>query len=373
MNITATATATNNNNNNMLAEHMANSHHTTSRGMVETHPRTVKMVEAFPTASPTQQCVNKMVESSNKATHTQKFEIPTDEICPEQLLATHVNTWMSTADEFISIATGLLTSWQVTELSTKACSNILMKSGFNKALQIIQLHGIDEYSPVCYALEDAFCSRYKAYYSSVRFINNTKNQKLWLHAELMKQPAPVLKPKMRVSNGAVFVTMKEWIKMKMAARTKKLKAKSEVFIAMDEWNKIAARMDELIQMVQQHIDQCDEFRKECATRGTHLTGVKDVELLDCEKSYGAEDLYWVHDLNNSINNHNSEEWWKEYTTSTQHAPILVKYMYSGVIGTMKLHDLTGWLKKQSTSQFKFMYHSVIGGMKVHDLTGWVKD
>jgi hypothetical protein len=81
----------------------------------------------------------------------------------------------------------------------------------------------------------------------------------------------------------------------------------------------------------------------------------------------------VHDLNNSINNHNSEEWWKEYTTLTQHAPIQVKYMYSGVIGTMKLHDLTGWLKKQSTSQFKFMYHSVIGGMKVHDLTGWVKD
>jgi hypothetical protein len=27
----------------------------------------------------------------------------------------------------------------------------------------------------------------------------------------------------------------------------------------------------------------------------------------------------------------------------------------GVIGTMKLHDLTGWLKKQSTSQFKFKY------------------
>jgi hypothetical protein len=208
----------------MLAKHMANSHHTTSRGMVKPHPRTVNMVEAFPTASPTQQCVDKMVESSNKATHTQKFEIPTDEICPEQLLATHVNTWMATADEFISIATGLLTSWQVTELSTKARFNILMKSGFNKALQIIQLHGIDECSPVCYALEDAFRSRYKAYYSSMRFINNTKNQKLWLHAELMKQPAPMFKPKMHVSNGAVFATMKEWIKMKMAARTKKLKA-----------------------------------------------------------------------------------------------------------------------------------------------------
>jgi hypothetical protein len=190
----------------------------------------------------------------------------------------------------------------------------------------------------------------------------------------MKQPAPVLKPKMCVSNGAVFVTtMKGWIKMKMAARTKKLKAKSEVFIAMDEWNKIAARIDELIQMVQQHIDQCDEFRKECATRGTHLTGVKDVGLLDCEKSYGAEDSYWVHDLNNLINIHNSEEWGKEYRTLTQHTPIPVKYMYYGVIGTMKLHDLTGWLKKQSTSQFKFMYHSVIGGMKVRDLTGWLKD
>ena len=137
MNIT---TSTNNNNNNMLAKHMANSHHMTSRGMVKPHPRTVNMVEAFPTALPTQQCVDKMVESSNKATHTQKFEIPTDEICPEQLLATHVNTWMATADEFISIATGLLTSWQVTELSTKARFNILMRSGFNKALQIIQMN-----------------------------------------------------------------------------------------------------------------------------------------------------------------------------------------------------------------------------------------
>ena len=127
MNIT---TSTTNNNNNMLAKHMANSHHMTSRGMVKPHPRTVNMVEAFPTALPTQQCVDKMVESSNKATHTQKFEIPTDEICPEQLLATHVNTWMATADEFISIATGLLTSWQVTELSTKARFNILMRSGF---------------------------------------------------------------------------------------------------------------------------------------------------------------------------------------------------------------------------------------------------
>jgi hypothetical protein len=69
---------------------MANQHHTTSSGMVETHPRTFEMVEASPKASPTQWCVDKMVESSNKATHTQKFEIPTDEICPEQLLATHV-------------------------------------------------------------------------------------------------------------------------------------------------------------------------------------------------------------------------------------------------------------------------------------------
>jgi hypothetical protein len=84
-------------------------------------------------------------------------------------------------------------------------------------------------------------------------------------------------------------------------------------------------------------------------------------------------MSWVHDLNNSINNHNSNEWWKEYTTLIQHTSIPVKFMYYGVVGTMKLHDFTGWLKKQSTSQFKFMYQSVIGGMNVHDLTGWMKN
>jgi hypothetical protein len=41
-------------------------------------------------------------------------------------------------------------------------------------------------------------------------------------------------------------------------------------------------------------------------------------------------------------------------------------------GCMKLHDIKGWLKQQSTTSFKHLYHGVIGGMKVHDLTGWLK-
>jgi hypothetical protein len=41
-------------------------------------------------------------------------------------------------------------------------------------------------------------------------------------------------------------------------------------------------------------------------------------------------------------------------------------------GIMKLHDLNGWLKLQTTTSFKYLYHGVIGGMKVHDLTGWLK-
>jgi biotin operon repressor len=41
-------------------------------------------------------------------------------------------------------------------------------------------------------------------------------------------------------------------------------------------------------------------------------------------------------------------------------------------GIMKLHDLKGWLKQQTTTTFKYLYHGVIGGMKVHDLTGWLK-
>jgi hypothetical protein len=48
-------------------------------------------------------------------------------------------------------------------------------------------------------------------------------------------------------------------------------------------------------------------------------------------------------------------------------------MYFEVMGSMKLHDLTGWLKKQSTQQVKFLHHSVIGGLKMHDLTRWLKD
>jgi hypothetical protein len=35
-------------------------------------------------------------------------------------------------------------------------------------------------------------------------------------------------------------------------------------------------------------------------------------------------------------------------------------------GTMKFHDLTGWLKVLLTSDLS-------GTMKLHDLTGWLKD
>jgi hypothetical protein len=108
---------------------------------------------------------------------------------------------MAKVDEFISIATGLLTSWQVTELSAKDCFDVLMNSAFNKALHIIQLHVIDECSPVCYALKDAFHSQYKVYDSSMQLINNTKNRKLRLHAELMEQPAPMLKAKLGLSTS----------------------------------------------------------------------------------------------------------------------------------------------------------------------------
>jgi hypothetical protein len=62
-----------------------------------------------------------------------------------------------------------------------------------------------------------------------------------------------------------------------------------------------------MQIMQQHIDQCDEVIKLCATRGKDLTGVKEVESLSCEvyneagdsyrviehKRNSAEDSYWV--------------------------------------------------------------------------------
>jgi hypothetical protein len=35
--------------------------------------------------------------------------------------------------------------------------------------------------------------------------------------------------------------------------------------------------------------------------------------------------------------------------------------------------LTGWLKEKSTTQIKYLHHSVIGVMKLHNLTGWLKD
>ena len=40
---------------------------------------------------------------------------------------------------------------------------------------------------------------------------------------------------------------------------------------------------------------------------------------------------------------------------------------------MKLHDLTGWLKRHSMFVVKYLHYGVIGTMKLHDLTGWLKE
>lgn len=157
------------------------------------------------------------------------------------------------------------------------------------------------------------------------------------HAQqlLKVQPAPVFRNKL-------FIVSDEWNKLeahlkelqnRMAAKTREQKVKGEVFIVWCELNllaadeedptiALAAEIDELMQMIakteeqmriiQKHIGQCDEVRKICATRGS----------------------YWVHDLNNLINNCSSKCWLKVLSSTD-------------LSGIMKLHDLTGWLKDTS--------------------------
>jgi hypothetical protein len=134
--------------------------------------------------------------------------------------------------------------------------------------------------------------------------------------QLLKgQPAHVFR-------NELFIDRHEWNKLaaqlkelqnRMAAKTIEL-AKGEVFIVMGELNLLAANMEEptdalaaeinelmqliakteeLMQIMQQHIDQCDEVRKICATRGKDLTGVKEVESLSCEVKNASEDSYRV--------------------------------------------------------------------------------
>jgi hypothetical protein len=83
------------------------------------------------------------------------------------------------------------------------------------------------------------------------------------------------------------------------------------------------------------------------------------------------DLTIVNGFTSGIKIGDSNAWWKVHMTMKQQT-ITAKYMYYGVIGAMKLHDLTGWLKQQTIISVKYMHCRVIGTMMLHDLTGWLK-
>jgi hypothetical protein len=88
-------------------------------------------------------------------------------------------------DGCISDATVLLvSSRKATEQFVLTRYKLLMKALVADAMDIMKLHGIDERSPACYALEEAYFSPYSVLDKCMQSICTVRNQKIQVHAEL---------------------------------------------------------------------------------------------------------------------------------------------------------------------------------------------
>jgi hypothetical protein len=87
-------------------------------------------------------------------------------------------------DGCISDATVLVASCKATEQFVRTRYNLLMKALVADAMDIIKLHRIDERSPACYALEEAYFSQYSVLDKCMQLICPVRNQKIQVHAKL---------------------------------------------------------------------------------------------------------------------------------------------------------------------------------------------
>jgi hypothetical protein len=271
-------------------------------------------------------------------------------------LVIYISAAMETMDADIAATGELVASWQATEESVRARFDSQVEAIVRKAHHIMIQNSIDECSPVFNTLVKAIHSRYK----------RLDQYMLGAHIHKMELVQGYLKRLMKLEVMNVILEFKINNFRDLLRKYRKAQA-----LVGEQSNR-----QESTNLLRVTVEMAEKNNWFAPEDGSTSEGTVMKEYDNC-----AEDSYWLknfgvctdeesrrmHDLKSWMKTGHSKGQWRKQTTMS------VKYMYYEVMGTMMLHDLTGWLKHHSITQFKFLHHSVIGGMKVHDLTGWLKD